>query len=254
MSKKQELKRTLCALLMALTFNGCASGKEAKCDYPTKHAHEYTGNFADGSSITAYFIGEYEKLNGLFRQEQLFEITNKDEKKFELITNKGLFIGKDNWKYLYNQMKRHPDYLEFYYEYEEVKWKWETKTRINSEGEEEEYSEYVKKSITHSGWTLDSKYEHNTGRVCLYHYKYYGYKIIEENDVYLQQSPLVDDIRDAIKEGYIYFKLDPSCKVSSEYNISKSELPTLTIDYFTTYAHPDLENPNLDLDGYQKVK
>ena len=58
---------------------------------------------------------------------------------------------------------------------------------------------------THDGWTDNPDYAHNTGKVRLYHHRYFGYKVLrEDNKFKLERSPAVDDVRTIISE-YPYF-------------------------------------------------
>ena len=150
----------------------------------------------------------------------------------------GRFVGVDNWDYLYNKMAHNHDYLRFYYEY----WTTEIETYTDSEGNTKTRT----KRVHHDGWTDNPYRSDNTGRVRLYHHMYYGYKLIYKDGKYkLEESPLVNDIREIIFE-YPYFSEDCVTTVYEEFKFKKRELGSLSpYDDFNPYGQPDLSNKEL---------
>ena len=254
--KKDNIKRVVCAALLTAMLTGC-SEDVSNCNNPTKHAHKYSIKFNDGSKIEKYIESENLERGNLSWQEDYFLLTNDDEKFLNVINNNGLFVGKENWKYLYNKMKGNHDYLKFYYYYTETRRVLVTKTRYNSDGELETYTEWENRTETYSGWSTNPNHHHNTGEVKIVHTKYYGYKIVENSDgeLDIKQSPYVDDIRYVMKE-YPYVKGDNECKF--EYKIphrySKDELPYLKVSDFNHFGQPDLTNTTPELSADVKTR
>lgn len=246
--KNDKITNWVCAALIIATLTGCA--KKSDCNFPTKHAHKYIKQFENGSTIETYFTSEKLTQSGFNWQEELIEITNEDKKIMDLITKKELFVGNENWQYLYNKMKDNKDYLMFYYYYTETHYVPVTKTRTNAKGELETYTEMEQKTETYSGWKTDPYYVHNTGRVKIMHMKYYSYKIVQNIDgsYELKRSPYVDDIREIIDE-YPYFV--QKCEHEVEYEIpkkyNKKELPYLKVSDFNHFNEPDLTNTTPEL-------
>lgn len=238
-----KTKKSIISALLATTIFLTGCGKKSECVIPTRHVHKYTKEITDTITIEKYLDSEYLRVHGYDWNEEYIEITKEDEELYKVIKN--VFVGRDNWNYLYNVMASHHDYLEFYYEY----YTYETRTRTNSKGETETYTERVH----HSGWHTDPKDSDNTGETRLYHHRYYGYRVIYQNGKYkLEQSKAVDDIREIIND-YPYFSEDCVTKVYKDFKFWPHELPFLSTEDFDTFEGPDLTNHNLD-DSKVKIR
>lgn len=235
---KNTLKLMPIALLASILFSGC--GEKSECDIPTRHVHLYTKEISDEIIIQKYM--EDETLNnwGYKWHENYIEVNSIDANVYHLLEGKGLFLGEDNWEYLYDKMANTYDYLSFYYEYETV---------IEHEVTDSDGNKRIEKEkIKHTGWTQDPNYMHNTGETRLYHHRFFGYQIICENGRFrLVKSPLVDDIREAIFT-YPYFSENCTQEVFTTHYFSPYELPRLSVEQFTDFKGPDLTNPNLTQD------
>ena len=113
-------------ILGSLLLTGC--GEKSECDLPTRHIHKYIKNLSDGTTITKYLDSESLNSSGYNWTNDYILINKVDEKFYD--TTAGLFLGRDNWDYLYKVMAAQEDYLEFFYEYDTV----ETYTETDSEG------------------------------------------------------------------------------------------------------------------------
>ena len=215
--------KVLALLAIPFILSGCA--KNVDCDIPERHVHKYIG-FDTRGIVTNYFDSEREYINknypfGTFkyqRKDDYLEITKDDEEFYKV---KGaLFKGEENWHYLYNLMLNNEDYMEYEYKYRSGRY-------------------------THYAWTQDKNRNGLTGKVRVYHYKYYGYKITCENGEYvLEMSPYVDDIRDILDE-YPYVGLGCFDEFHKGYKIDPRKIPTLKLSEIDEFKQPDLTNKNL---------
>lgn len=241
---KSALKKVMpFALTATILLSGC--GKKSGCEIPTSHVHKYTKVVTDDITIEAYFDDEHLNLSGYTWNADYIEINKVDEALYKALYSKGLFDGKTNWDYLYNQMAIHHDYLEFYYEYTAV----ESYTEVDSEGN----TTVKTRTVEHDGWHTDPNDLNNTGKTRLNHHRYYGYRVIYKDGKFkLEQSPAVDDIREII-DDYPYFSEYCVTEVYKTFNFNRSELKYLSPDDFDTFTAPDLENPNLDT-GISRIR
>ena len=185
---KKLMPKVVALLFIPFILTGC--GKKSDCDIKERHVHLYTKNTNKGK-IEKYLDSEKLTQGNYNWNKDCIEITSEDE---EFYRAKGdLFVGADNWEYLFNTMKENSkDYLEFYYHY--------TTTSVVKAG---------KSTITqihhHSGWDTDPEHRGVTGEVRVCHNRYYGYNIVLMDGKYVKvQSPIVDDIREIIND-YPYF-------------------------------------------------
>jgi len=231
--KKFKLQRVAPFLLAtSILLTGC--GKKSECDLPNRHVHLYTKNITNNITINAYFDDEHLTRGGYNWTDNTMDITKVDEQIYNLMTNNGLFNGLDNWEYLYYEMANNHDYLEFYYEYETT----ETYTTTDDKGNVEVHT----RTVHHDGWHTNANDSDNTGKTRLYHHRYYGYRIVEENGKFkLERSPLVDDIREIIND-YPYFSEKGYDEVYETFKFSRHELPYLNPEDFECFNHPDLTN------------
>ena len=235
---KKGLGKRLTAIGLVLTLGvplvGCA--EKAECEIPESHVHLYTKDADKDIRLQTFFLGEYTNWDGYQRQDEYIKITKDDERAYDRLNGK--FLGTDNWDYLYFQMAHHHDYLRFYYEY----WTTEIETYTDSDGN----TQTRIKNVHHDGWTDNPYKSDNTGKVRLYHHKYYGYRLVcEEGKYRIEKSPLVDDIREIIDE-YPYFDEDCVTTVYETFKFKKRELGNLTIyDDFNPFKQPDLANKEL---------
>ncbi len=231
--KRFKLQRIVpYVLISTMLLTGC--GKKSDCNLPTRHVHLYTKDINNEISISTYFDDERLERSGFNWTEDYMEITKTDEAFYKLLNSKNLFNAKDNWDYLYRVMASHHDYLMFYYEYETT----EVYTETDSKGNVTMHT----RTVTHSGWTSNSKDSDNTGKTRLYHHRYYGYRINFVNGKYvLERSPLVDDIREVIND-YPYVGEENCEEVYESYKFQRRELPYLSPTDFNAFDHPDLSN------------
>lgn len=233
---KKKLKRTIAGVLAALSLTGC--GKKSDCEIPTRHVHKYTKEITSDISIDRYVDDEHLNNHGYNWTEDYLEITQNDEEYYKLLAKKQLFVGEDNWDYLYNLMASQHDYLMFYYEYYTT----ETYTTTDDKGNVTIHT----RQVHHDGWHGKASDSDNTGLTRLYHHRYYGYRIINDGDkLRLEESPAVDDIRDIIFD-YPYFSDQPIIEVYEQYKFKRKELPELSVDDFDVFTGPDLSTSELD--------
>ena len=219
-------------IITTLLLSGC--GKKQECDIPTRHVHLYTKEITNNVDIATYFDSEYLIFDGYDRNDSYLEINKKDEEIYNYFTRYNLFKGIDNWEYLYYEMANNHDYLEFYYSYYTT----EEYTTTDSKGNIEVHT----RQVHHSGWTKNPNYSHNTGETKLCHHRYYGYKIVYENNHFvLKRSKGYDDIREILEE-YPYYCIDGTTIVSEYFNFSTSRLRYLKPEDFDVFNQPDLDN------------
>ena len=237
MNKKQKLER-LGALVLSLSLflSGCA--EKANCLLPFKHVHKYVKEDENGNSIVRYIESEKKDDDGYQRLDEYIEISKEDEEIYELLDKKNLFIGKENWDYLYNLMASNQDYLEYYY----------VMDNIQIYDGKDVYGRTIKKKMKHhyEGWHTVPDIIYNTGDVRVCHHKYFGYAIERKNGkLELVKSPLVDDIREIISDFPFVCE---NCYeiVYEDYVFDKSDLDKITTnDLTTSFSYPNLENKNI---------
>lgn len=238
---KKKLKKIIATALATLSLTGCS--KKSECEIPSRHVHKYVKQITDDISIEKYRDSEYLWYYGYDWTPDYMEITKDDEKYYELLADNSLFVGEDNWDYLYNLMSNKHDYLMFYYEY----WTEEEYYTTDSDGDRHRHT----RRVYHDGWHKNPLDSDNTGRTRLYHHKYYGYRIINDGKkIKVEKSGLVDDIRDVIFD-YPYFTEDSISKVYKEYKFNRRDLKYLSPDDFDDFAGPDLSTNELNI---EKVK
>ena len=217
-------------LASTLLLSGCS--EKSECNIPARHVHKYIRQVNDNISIEKYLDDEHLTVGYYNWTENYIEINKEDEKFYKLLSKKGLFNGVTNWDYLLNEMATHHDYLEFYYHYITI----ETYTTTDGEG----HISIHTRPVTHSGWTDDPDYWHNTGLTRLCHHRYFGYQIMYDNNKYkVVKSEPVDDVREII-DDYQYFSEKCTEIVSQEFEFDKSELKNLSPDDFDVFHGPDL--------------
>ncbi len=232
MKKNGKLQIALASTLASLTLISC--GEKSDCEIPTRHVHRYTREITEDITIERYIDNEHLTVGKYNWNDNYIEITKDDEELYKIIGKNGLFVGTDNWDYLYYRMANSHDYLEFYYRYETVV----PVTTIDDKGNP--HTEL--KTEVHTGWHEDPNSGNNTGRVRLNHHRFYGYRITYKNGKYrLEKSNQVDDIRD-IMDDYPYFNEDCSTIVYEEFYFDKKELPYLSPEDFDVFTGPNLEN------------
>ena len=245
MNRKNTIRYYSALLSLLLLLSG--RGEKSECELPTRHVHKYTKRANNGITITRYIESEDLRLQGYKWNEDHININTIDADRFKELEGKKLFncdrnsnLCEDNWNYLCNLMRNNHDWLEFYYHYTELV----TKTRTNSDGDLETYTE----TETHSGWTTDPDYVHNTGEVRLYHHRYCGYRFIFENGEFkLDRSKAVDDIQDII-DDYPYFGEKCAVHVYKDFSFNTRDLSNLSPDQFDVFDQPNLDT--LDDEGF----
>lgn len=234
----KKLKRTIAGVLAALSLTGC--GKKSDCKIPTRHVHKYTKEINDNISINRYVDDEHLNNHGYNWTDEYLEITKNDEEYYKLLSKNDLFVGEDNWDYLYNLMANQNDYLMFYYEYYTT----ETYTTVDEDGD----ITFHTIEVHHDGWHKNANDSDNTGLTRLYHHRYYGYRIVNDGGKpKLEQSKAVDDIRDVIFD-YPYFNDYPIVTVYEQYKFKKKELSELSVDDFDVFTGPNLATNELNKD------
>ena len=238
--KKNSLISSL--ILGSVLLTGC--GEKSECELPTRHVHKYIKNLSNGTAITKYLDSEDLDNFGYKWTDNYILVNKVDEKFYHEVAN--MFLGRDNWDYLYNLMAAQEDYLEFFYEYDTI----ETYTETDSDGN----TETKTRTVHHEGWHTNPYDSDNTGRVRLYHHRFYGYKIIYKNNKFSKVSSYaVDDIREIMDE-YPYFPENCVTEVYEEFRFSRWDLPDLSPDDFNTFNHPDLNNKSMTLNhGFGRV-
>jgi hypothetical protein len=230
MKIKKIYKQILALIAIPFILSGCS--KKSDCELPSRHVHKYLDV---KKNIETYIDSEKMNISDFNWKSDYIEITDDDAMFYR--TKKDLFEGKNNWNYLYKVMASKHDYLKFYYEYT-------TDEYISMTDEDGNECGYWS-STTHSGWTDNPNDSDNTGTYRLYHYRFFGYRIIYKNGEYVKErSPLVDDIRDII-DDYPYFDVDCSSTVYREYKTDRRQLKNLRIQDFDVFHGPDLENKEL---------
>lgn len=236
---KHRLTRILpFTLAGVMLLNACS--EKSDCVIPTRHVHKYTKQVTDDIGIETYLDNENLQAHGYNWNENYIEINKVDEAIYKLLNSKLLFEGSTNWDYLFNYMASFHDYLKYYYYYE-------TKRLVEEKDSEGNVisSHYV--TDKHDGWTTNPYDANNTGKVRLYHHRFFGYRIVCENGKFrLDISNNVDDIRDVIRE-YPYFGEDCVASVYETFYFSKYDLYSLTPEDFDVFVGPNLDNPNLEL-------
>jgi len=231
------LKRRLTSyiLITSMILSGC--GKKSDCEIPSRHVHKYTKQVTDEVTIDMFSDNEHIYLSGYQWNPDYIEITKDDEPIYKLISKRRLFDGEANWEYLFFLMSNCHDYIEYYYEYTTI----ETHSTTDDEGNVTYYTEEVQ----HDGWHTDPYDNTNTGRIRLYHHRFFGYRIVEKNGKYqLEKSQSVDDIREIIFE-YPYFKEDCIELFCEEFYFNKRDLPNIRPEDFDVFKSPDLTNNTL---------
>lgn len=237
MKKYKVIKIMPCAMALSVILSGC--GKKSDCEIPARHVHKYVKEVTEDIKIEKYLGSEKLSVGEYNWTDNIIEVTSDDLAFYKKLASKKLFAGADNWEYLYHQMITHPDYLEFYYRYNTV----QTYTTTDGKGHVRVHTRVV----THSGWTTDPNRAHNTGKVRLNHYKYFGYQAVEKDGkITLEKSKEVDDVREILQD-YPYVSEDSFIVVSEEHDFDKNELNSLSPYDFDTFDHPDLTNKDINL-------
>ena len=173
-------------------------------------------------------MSEVEDIYGFEWHPETIRIEDDELEAYKLLQKYGLFNGLFNWNYLYNEVSRHKDYMQYYYEYNKIE------PYYNEAGEK-----VGEKLVPHKGWTNSYKDDHLTGlcRVC--HHRYYSFKLIKLDGHYaLQRSPLIDDIRDVLEE-YPYVLPANFEIVCHDIELTPDLMRRLDADSFTFFEHPD---------------
>jgi len=233
---KKIMPRIVALLFVPFILTGC--GKKSDCDITTSHLHLYTKNTEKGT-ISKYLDSEKLTYGNYNWNKDYIEITKEDENFYRA---KGeLFVGKDNWQYLFNTMKENSkDHLEFYYDY---------KTHYVVTMGSGKSRHTAIRSSRHTGWSDDPTHRGVTGEVKVCHHRFYGYNIVLIDGEYQKvQSPLVDDIREIIND-YPYFSEECVEIVDQKHDFTKNIdiLPSLKVSDFNDFTGPDLSSPELNI-------
>ena len=101
--KKNSLISSL--ILGSFLLTGC--GEKSECELPTRHVHKYIKNFSNGSAITKYLDSEDLDNFGYKWTDNYILVNKVDEKFYHEVAN--MFLGRDNWDYLYNLIAAQED-------------------------------------------------------------------------------------------------------------------------------------------------
>ena len=230
-----NLRKVLPTLLFtSIILSGCTNVKAAtsNCDISEPHVHTYTKVMDNGHMVKTDMASEALVKNGYNWTENCYAVSPEEAAIYQFMALNKVFLGRENWDYLFAQMAHSHDYMEYYYEYY-------TPDTIEKEGYMgEKYIAHINRK--HCGWTKNSHSDFLTGRTRIYHHQFYGYKIVKENGrFYLEKSPLVDDIRE-ILDAYPFYSEYCVETVYAEIDLSKSEMARLTPNDFTIFDHPNL--------------
>ncbi len=236
--KKYKLQRLVpYVLISGLALSSCA--QQSECALPARHIHLYTKPIDQGVIIEKYVDSEDLTRGDYNWQKDTIEITKTDEELFRLLGNNDLFSAYNNWQYLKYEMAHHHDFMEFYYHY--------TTTRIVTTTDSKGKTHTKLVTDTHSGWTDNPSYMHNTGRLRIGHHRYYAYRVnFTNNGFQLEKSKLVDDIREVMEE-YPYVRENGNEVVYKEYEVRKEQLPYLKLQDIDPFTGPDLSNDSPSL-------
>lgn len=239
----KNLKKWLAyGLTFSIVLSGGGCGKKSDCHKPERHVHKYVNNLDNGDTLTAYFDSEKLKFHGFTWTEDSIDMTQVDSKFYKVLTDNLLFDAETNWDYLYHKMASNHDYLEFFWEYDEI---------VNYTTEDEDGNvHHHTKTEHHEGWSTNPRHSHNTGIVRVCHHRYVAFKIVEENGKFKKKkSYKADDIRDV---SYEYPYVSEDCVVvvcSKNYRRRAHELP-----YLTVYDFDQFTAPRLDCKDYRNKK
>ena len=231
--KKKPIKMMAISYILGavLLLNGCGK-EEQHCDaMQTYHLHQVTKNYDD------FQVSRWAVCNnipyGYEKTDNVLPATLVDVELYNELTNKGLLNGQENIEFLYHQINTHRDYLEYYY-YEEI-----VNPKYNDKGEFEGVDITVDE-----GWTTNKHHSNLTGKVRINHTRYYGYKIVldnQTNKLKLINSHYVDDPRDIIDE-YPYVGFSTTTTVQDTQNYSPGIVSFLDVEDITPFITPDKIN------------
>lgn len=236
MAEYKLVKRAIASAAMLFLLSSCAPRSD--CEIPDKHAHKYV-EYTDLGKVERWEFSDSMKYGNSDWTPEIIKITEDDKNVFQKADN--YFRGDHNWDYLYNYMRTHKDYLIFYYEY------YTDETTVDSNGKEKT------ERVRHDGWHNIAYDSDNTGDVKVVHTRYYGNKIAIKRredgslNIWLEQSPVVDDIRDIVRE-YPYFSFSPGVEVESHsFYRSPWTLTSLRPEDFSyMFNQPDLSKRELE--------
>lgn len=231
-------KKDLLSFVLAasLALPGC--GAKVDCDVSNRHFHKFHKDVPGSNGIDTYLDGEYSSIWDYERTDDYVELTKRDEEVYHLLEY--LMNGEKNFDYLYHMMASNKDFFKFHYEYDTV----ESYTVEDSEGNKK--TEW--KKVHHEGWHRNPNSSDNTGRVRLYHYRYFAYRVVLNSNgkFTLDRSPAVDDIRDVL-DDYPYASEECFELVYEQYRFPRQKLPYLDVNDFDVF-----QGPNLDQKTYIK--
>ena len=239
-------------LFVPIILSGC--GKKSDCSMPNRHIHLYKktisvndpNNPNDDIAINRYIYGENLSFFNYKQTPNAININKDDEKYIDLIAKKELFLGSDNWNYLYDVMQKNSkDHLEYYYDYKEKKTYYEE----DDDGKRTKKVKYIR----HTGWSTNPYQEGNTGEIAYVHTMYFGYAIEEKNGKRkVIKSGLCEDMREIIKK-YPYFSENPTEIRTVTLYFPEYRIPDVTLeDFGNPFGHPDLEHKKLDEEYIKK--
>ena len=218
------------ALGVGLFIGGIVSvPHEEQCNLTsTYHVHLYTRNIGN-VKIEKWLQKEKDTFNYI-KHDELLPVTSFDLEFYDKLEDYSLFDGRDNLDFIHYQIEKNRDYMEFYYYYEEVYY------------EKDEEGNQVRKTRSYSGWSNNPRHKGVTGKVRIFHKRYYAYNVIYNNEEFkLQKSEYVDDIREIINE-YPYMSENTNIEIYEDFRFSKFELPYLNVEEITPFYTPTVEN------------
>lgn len=230
MDKARTLK--IAGIALGASAVICVSGylirsyfKLSDCDIDKRHFHVYRHNSKD---ITTTFDSERLHLHGYTWTDEIVDYSKSSKELYDLLEKYGMVSIYRNNDYLKDFMAKHSDYEEYEYWYEEK----EIDHYVTRDGEEtyfstssymDENGDYyteentpVYKYVKKYDYTTDKSHSHLTGDARVVHYKYYGYKVVDDGNgkKKVAKSDLVDNLLDSdFMEYYPYFKVNDFSKV-----------------------------------------
>lgn len=207
--------------------------KEEQCDITsTYHVHLYTQDI--GNVTIKKWLHKEKNTMFYVKHDDFLPVTTFDLKVYEKLDDYNLFEGIENIDYIHYQIRNNRDYMKFYYHYEE------THTKKDENGNTKTVTE------THEGWSTNPRHRGVTGKVRVYHTRYYAYKLVQTDEkLVLEKSPYVDDIRTILNE-YPYVGENTATEVTETFHFSSFELPYLNLDDFDPFYTPTVENNPLE--------
>lgn len=210
--------------------------KKEQCNLSsTYHVHLYTREI--GNATICKWLHDEKDTFYYKKNDDLLPVTSFDLELFDKLEDYNLFDGRENIDYIHHQITTNKDYMKFYYYYEEVYY------------ETDEKGHKKRKTMTYSGWTDNPLHRGVTGKVRVFHRRYYAYNAVYcDGKLSLNQSDGVDDIREIIYD-YPYMSENTNYEVFQDFRFHKWELLNLNLEDFDPFYTPEVENNPIKQDS-----